>query len=127
MPDSGNDWSYSVQLIGSDLIKTGDISILGLRRSTNNTSDAISVSINTRYPLTPAWRVNPIARLDHRNFKSDGSTQWTFAPTIRVNYRWRRNLNLELETGGEWTSRDMSGTTDKYTGYYLSLGYRADF
>ena len=126
-PDSGEDWSYSIQLMGSDLIKSGDIAIIGLHRDTNPSSDTTSLNLNTRYPVNQALRINPRLRLDDRRFSSDGSTQWTTAPSIRVNYMWRRDFNLELEAGGEWSNRKTAAITDKTSGYYISAGYRVDF
>lgn len=127
IPASGEDWNYSVQLMGSDLIKHGDIAIIGLRMDNNSTSDTISLNLNTRYPVSQVLRVNPRLRIDHRHFTADNSTQWTTAPSVRVNYMLRRNFNLEFEAGGDWTSRDTPGATSKTTGYYISAGYRADF
>ncbi len=127
IPASGEDWNYSVQLMGTDLIKGGDIAIIGLRMDNNSTSDTISLNLNTRYPVTQALRINPRLRIDHRHFTTDNSTQWTTAPSVRVNYRLRRYFNLEFEAGGDWTSRDAPGATSKTTGYYISAGYRADF
>jgi TolA-binding protein len=127
MPASGNDWSYSLQFMGNDLVKIGDIAIIAVRRNTNTTSDSTSLNLNTRYPIDQAWRINPRLLIDHRHFATDGSTQWTTSPSVRIDYMWRKDVNLELDAGGEWTSRDVAGTTDKTTGYYISLGYRVDF
>ena len=48
-----------------------------------------------------------------------------------MDYRWRRRLHLELEIGGEWTSRDVTlafgEETQTTEGYYVSIGYRLDF
>lgn len=126
-PDSGEDWSYSLQVMGSDLIKTGDIAIIGVRYDTNSSSDTTSLNLNTRYPVNPALLVNPRLRVDHRSFAADGGTQWTTVPSIRMNYMWRRDFNLELEAGGEWSNRKTAATTDKTSGYYISAGYRVDF
>ena len=127
LPSSGNDWNYSVQLMGSDLIKQGDIAIIGIRMDNNPTSDTVSVYLDTRYPVSRELRVNPRLRIDHRNFAVDGSTQWTATPTLRVNYMLRRSVHLEFELGGDWSNRDSPGATTKITGYYLSAGYRVDF
>ncbi|MEJ2573916.1 MAG: AMIN domain-containing protein [Gammaproteobacteria bacterium] len=124
IPASGNDWNYSVQLIGSSLIKAGDIAIIGLRMDNNSTSDMVSLNLNTRYPVNQAFRINPRLRIEQRKFSADNSTQWTTAPSVRINYMLRRYFNLEFELGGEWIDRD---TSSKFTDYYLSAGYRADF
>jgi hypothetical protein len=126
-PDSGDDWAYSLQLMGSDLIKSGDIAIIGVRYDTNSSSDTTSLNLNTRYPVNQALLVNPRLRIDHRSFAADGGTQWTTAPSVRMNYMWRRDFNLEIEAGGEWSNRKSTATMDKSSGYYLSAGYRVDF
>ncbi len=125
--DTGNDYYYSVQLVGNDLLKQGDTAIVGLRFADTSSAATTSLMLNTRYPLGDAWRVNPRLRVDHREFSLAAGDQWTAAPSIRVNYRWRKRYFFEIESGGEWSSRRLSNTTDRTTSSYLSLGYRADF
>ena len=67
IPGTGNEWFYTAQLIGSNLITTGDISVLGLRYIDGDTYNSIGASLNTRYPLNSAWRVNPRVQLDLRH------------------------------------------------------------
>lgn len=126
-PASGDDWSYSLQVMGNDLLKAGDIAIIGVRRNTNSSYEMTSLNLNTRYPVNEALQVNPRLQVSHYNFTSDNSTQWTTFPSVRLTYMWRKDVNLELEFGANWTSRDTAGTTDKTTGYYLNMGYRVDF
>lgn len=125
--DTGNDYYYSVQLVGNDLLKQGDTAIVGLRFADTDSAATTSLMLNTRYPLGNAWRVNPRLRVDYREFSLAAGDQWTAAPSIRVNYRWRKRYFFEIESGGEWSSRRLSDTTDRTTSSYLSLGYRADF
>jgi len=126
IPGTGNDYFLNVQLLGSNLIKSGDIAILGLRYADTSTAQTTSLSLNTRYPVTAAWRLNPRIRLDHRDNR-DGSTQWTVAPSLRTEYRWKRHVRLELEAGAEWTLLDADTGTDDSAAYFLVLGYRTDF
>lgn len=124
---TGNDLFYDLQLIGLSLIKEGDLAILGVRYSDTSTARTTTFSLNTRYPVNNAWHVNPRLRVDWRTFASDNSTQWTVAPSIRLNYRFRRHYQFELEGGSDWGARDLISGTENSSGYYVSLGYRADF
>lgn len=127
MPSS-KDTSYGVQLMANDIIREGDMNILGVRQDDNSTSDTTSVNLNLRYPVNTAWRLNPWLRIDHRHFKADSSNQWTIAPAFRATYQWGKQFNLEAETGGERSTRNMpGGTADKSKEFYFSLGYRVDF
>jgi len=128
-PKTGFDYYYSLQLIGSSLIKDGDIAILGLRYSDTQTSNTYSVSVNTRYPVTREFRVNPRAILDYRTNKDGNSEQWKFRPLLRLEYTWKRRYHLELEGGGEWSSEKLAGNgqSDDRRGYFLTVGYRISF
>lgn len=126
-PETGNDYLYNLQFIGSNLIKEGDITILGLRYSDTSSSKTTSFTVNSRYPVIREWRINPRLRLDYRDNVRDSSSQWTFAPSIRSEYRWKRKYRFELEAGGERSNIQLTDTTDKTTSYFFSMGYRADF
>lgn len=120
------DNSFGLQLIAYDLIKQGGMSALGVRENNNSTSDTTSLNFLLRYPIA-AWRLSPWLRIDQRRYAVDGSRQWTIAPAFRATYRWGRRLQLEAETGGEWSVHDAVGATDKYKEFYFSVGYRVDF
>ena len=127
-PGTGIDSFYNIQLIGSDLIKPGDISVLGMRYSDTNTTDTVSLSLNTRYPYNTKLRLNPRLRVDYRERSSDDSIEWVIVPSLRLDYRWERRNNFELEVGGEWSETETSaGVTDTDSSYYLGVGYRIDF
>lgn len=124
---TGNDLFYSLQLIGLSLIKQGDLAILGVRYSDTSAARTTTFSLNTRYPVNDAWHVNPRLRVDWRTFTRDNSKQWTVEPSIRLNYRFRRHYQFEVEGGTDWSARDLTSGTENSSGYYVSLGYRADF
>lgn len=127
IPGTGNEYFYSAQLIGNDLLKAGDVGILGLRFSDASTSKTTSLTLDSRYPFNDAWRINPRVRLDYRKNDRDNSTQWTLAPTLRLNYRMRRRLEFELEAGSEWSSQKLTTGRDNSSAYFMNIGYRADF
>jgi len=127
IPGTGNEYFYNLQLIGSNLIKSGDISVFGVRYSDTSTSTITSLTLDTRYPIHTVWRINPRFRLDYRNNSNNDSTQWTAAPSLRIDYRWHKHYRLEAEAGGELSTQDLSTTTQNSSSYFFSLGYRADF
>jgi hypothetical protein len=126
-PGTDNEFFYNAQLIGSNLIKEGDITILGLRYLDATTSDTTSLSLNTRYPVTSAFRVNPRFSIDFRKNQTDDTEQYIFRPSARLTYSIKRRLRLEAELGGEWSDREIVTGSTQTRSYFFNLGYRADF
>jgi hypothetical protein len=126
VPGTGWEYFYSLQFIGSSLIKPGDISIVGLRYADGDNANTVSGTLNTRYPVNHQWRLNPRFRLDYRN-NDDGTTQWIKAPSFRTEYRWRKRYRFEGEAGAEWSSQQLDEGSSDTSSYFLSLGYRYDF
>ncbi|MEE8310622.1 MAG: hypothetical protein V3R77_00090, partial [Candidatus Binatia bacterium] len=48
---TGNQFFYNGQIVGSNLLKPGDITSLGLRYGDTTGSNFVSVNVNSRYPL----------------------------------------------------------------------------
>jgi hypothetical protein len=124
---TGNEYFYNLQLIGSDLVKPGDITILGLRYSDADTANITSFSLNTRYPFSNDLRVNPRIRVDYRENTDDDTNQIIYQPSVRLTYRVMRSLRLEAELGGEWSDEEIVDGSDKSRSYFVNIGYRADF
>jgi hypothetical protein len=124
---SGTDYFYNLQLIGSNLVKNGDITILGLRYSDTEASGITSLSLNTRYPLNNDLRLNPRFRADYRENRDDDTNQIIYRPSMLLSYQVRRKLRLEAEIGGEYSDREVVDGSQKDSSYYINLGYRSDF
>ena len=125
---SGDEYYYSLQLIGNSLIREGDLAIFGLRYGDTATSDIYSVNLNTRYPLTRDWRINPRLVVDFRKNRETDTDQLKFRPSLRTDYRWNKNLNFELEGGMEWTSNSEPDQEDDDTrGFFVIAGLRFHF
>jgi len=124
---SGQDISYNLQFIANGLLKKGDSGIVGLRLQNNDSSDVIYLSGNMRYPYDK-WRFNPRLVLQKRDNKSLNSNSVVVTPSIRVDYRLKRDINFESEFRVDFTSDtdDAGGTTDTNE-FYINLGYRWDF
>lgn len=127
VPDLGTEYYYSMNLIGSSLWKEGDSSILGLRYADGVNAATTLMFLETRLPITRGLRINPRMRLSYREFSRDDSTEWSVMPGIRVLYRVARRYTFELETGSEWSSRDLESDSADRNSFFIYAGYRADF
>lgn len=127
IPGTGIESFYNLQLIGSSLIQEGDIAILGFRYQNTSSSDTYSANLNTRYPVNRNFRINPRFRVDYRQNDEDSGDQLTTAPSLRIDYRFKRRVRIELEGGTEWATDNLGNQTDRTFSYFLILGYRVDF
>lgn len=127
VPGTGYEYIYGLQLIGSSLIKTGDIAILGVQYSDTSTTETLSMNLNTRYPITRNWRINPRVRADYSRISTTSAEQLKVRPSLRTDYYWRRLLRIELEGGGEWTYEWAMGQMTTAFDYFVTAGYRLEF
>lgn len=125
-PSTGLEYFYSVQLIGTELLRPADVHILSVRYADTSTTDTAGLMLNSRFANIGNWRVNPRARFDFQQLDG-GSGATLLRPSLLVDYRWHRSLTAEVEGGYEWVA-DVYGDADRSrNGYYLYIGYRWDF
>jgi hypothetical protein len=124
---TGNEFLYALQLVGNSIIRQGDLAILGMVYSDASTTNTTTLNLNTRYPVSDVLRINPRLRLDYRQFEQGDGTQWITTPSIRFDYHYRRNLDLDADIGSQWSNRDTSTTTERTSGYYIYIGYNLGF
>ncbi len=127
LPDSSDEYYVYASLVGSSLLTEGDVSILGLRYGDTYATRIYSVYLDSRYPVTHGWRLNPRLEISQREIIIDGSTEWLLIPSLRLQYRFAGHYEIELEGGGERGSRTGGVVDTDTTNYYIYLGYRADF
>jgi len=135
MPASGdapatpdNEYIYfSTDLVSSSLVREGDVGILSLRYATSDSADVYTVNLDARFPIGRKWRINPRLRLDYREINSDMSTQYTYTPGLRLQYRLGRRGRFELDAGKRFSSRDMATTDLDQESYFISLGYQLHY
>jgi len=126
-PDSGTLIYSYLSLIGTSLIREGDISVLSLRYSDSGASKSTAVFLDTRYPLSQALRLNPRLLVSYRDIIAGDATELLVRPGLRMLYRMTRQFRLEFEGGGEFGTRDSGDESNNSTGYYVYMGYSADF
>jgi hypothetical protein len=118
---------YSTNLTASSLLMEGDVSIVGLRYSTSDTTNVMSLTLDTRLPIGRTWRINPRIRVDRRQMLSDSSYEWIYTPGLRMQFRKSQKFRLELEIGKRFSQRDSAVVNLDRESYFINLGYQAFF
>lgn len=126
IPSGGRELILSTQLLASSILRSGDINIVAIRSQRGGSIETASLGISSRIPLWGNWRFGPQVRIDRRTFTSDETTQWVYAPSLRLSLQMARLL-IDLEGGGELASRQLADSKEDVTRYYLMLGYRYSF
>jgi len=125
-PSSGIEYFYGTQLIANSIFKKGDTTLLGLRYADTNSSQTTTVSINSRYPYNKKWRLNPRLRIDFQQREAN-SENIKYRPSLRVDWRAKRNIKFEMEAGYEYSDiTDTVGDREE-SSFFINLGYIADF
>ena len=125
-PDSEYSY-YSADVVASSLFTEGDVGIVGLRYAVSETTDVYSATFDTRFPVGRSWRISPRLRVDYREIKTDQSTQWIYTPGLRVQYRMGRRARLELQTGKQFSSREMARSDQDRESWFVNAGYQLFF
>ncbi len=126
-PGTDTEYFYSAQFILNNLLMENDIFIIGLRYGDSTLRNSYTLTIDSRLPLKRTFRISPKLRIDYRNSKQNSDTRLVTRPILRLDYRIRKWMRLELETGGEFTSETLSGLSRFNSGFFGFVGYRADF
>jgi len=124
---AGNEYYYSTQLMGSNLIKEGDMYVAALRYSQLLNSNLYVLDINTRYPLWKDFSISPRLRLGYRAGRGIDLTEYTALPSLLIDYYWTKDLSSEFEIGAERTWSRQDGVKDNNAELFLTLGVRYDF
>ena len=122
-PDSEYSY-YSADVVASSLFTEGDVGILGLRYAVSETTDVYSTTIDTRFPIGRGWRISPRLRVDYREINTDQSTQWIYTPALRVQYRMGRHARFELQTGKQFSTREMEKADQDRESWFVYAGYQ---
>jgi hypothetical protein len=124
---TGQEYFISSQLVGSDVFLDSDTLITGLRYSDTFSAETVSFNGNWRVRVNSKWRINPRVRIDYRKEKNRDNNRWLFRPFLRTDYRFKKWMKVEFDVGYESLDETFSGQSQTTTGYFISLGYRAQF
>jgi hypothetical protein len=124
---AGNEYFLSTQLMGSNLVKDGDMYIAGLRYSRLLDSNMYVLDFNTRYPLFKELAISPRLRLGYRAGRGIDLKEYTAVPSLLVDYHWTPQWSFEFEGGVQRTWGEQFGFKDENLNVFLTLGFRYDF
>jgi tetratricopeptide (TPR) repeat protein len=125
-PGTGTDYFLSAQLVGNNLLMNRDTGVLGIRYLNTDPSKTTSFIVNTRYPITRNWRINPRLQYDIRKL-SDGRSQNKLRVLLRTDYRYLNKIRYDFEVGYDDTSEEINGQSLGNSNLFFTMGYRWDF
>ena len=125
---TGNDMFYSVALVATNFFTDSDLTIFNARYSDTDSSKTTQLGISSKYTYDSKWRFNPRLVFESQDRTND-TTRTIWLPRLVVDYRWLKNLKLELDTG--YRTADTSSTNvlaaSSEEDFYIYLGYIYDF
>ncbi len=124
---SDTQYYYSLSMVGSDLLKDNDTSIITLRYLDGVAGSTTSILIDTRYPVSQNFRVNPRFIWSERDFDTVSGSETTFVVALRLFYQLKRYTRFELELGARQSDRDVNATSFSTDAWFVYAGYRTSF
>jgi TolA-binding protein len=126
-PSTGNAWTLSERLIGSDVYSSRDVSMFSVSLTRSPLMTGKSVLLNSHAYFREIWTLDTTLRLYWQN-DNTGNKQSVISPMLKLGYRVKSYLTLETEGGIEWTKVTSSTLdTSKINRKYFSLGFRWDY
>ena len=125
-PSTGNIWSVTSQLIGSNLYSKSDTHVYVATLLKGPTYRGVQLAYNNMTSFDNGWRVEPSLKF-YRQTDDLGNdlTRWT--PGLRVSYRIPRSATLESELSFEKSKRTGPRSNESSDRLYYYLGARYDF
>jgi hypothetical protein len=125
---AGNEYYYSTQFMFNNIIKDGDLYMVGLRYSQLLDSNMYVVDVNTRFPWNADLSFSPRLRLGYRDGRAGLDLQeYTALPSLLVDYRLNKEWSFEGEIGWEQIWSKQTGVPNTNGDLFLTLGVRYDF
>jgi len=125
-PSSGNIWTISGRLSGSDVLSQRDMTLfsLGYSKSQQSRTETL-LFYNHAYPRD-LWIFDSTLRLTWQSDNTGGKSN-TIGPVFRAGYLLRSSLTVEAEGGLDWTKATPAAMPEsKTTRKYFSFGFRWD-
>ena len=127
IPSTGTEYYYSAHLIGTSLIREGDLIAVNLGYADSYNANRYMFDLNTRFPLTRNFRIGPRLFLGYREATDRENTRFTVRPTIRLNYRFFSNVEVEFEGGAEWENHSLQSSSIRTWNFVTNFGLRIPF
>jgi tetratricopeptide (TPR) repeat protein len=125
--DQATQYYFNLNLVGYRLFMDGDTSIFGLRYVDSGSTSTSTLYLDSRFPLSRKFQINPRFGLSYRDSKTYTTDSWIAVPSLRLLYRINRRYRLEFEGGGQWINQDSASNVADRTSWFVYFGYRADF
>ena len=123
---SGGQYFLDLRLAGQRLFGDRDLSYVGIRYKTLQTTDIWSFYANSRMPWGSHMSLNPRLRVDYRD-NLNGTSQWNMAPGLQLQYQTRRHL-IYLESGLIYYRTDYPDLDSReLKTYFTYMGYRVNY
>jgi len=127
IPSTGNAWTLSERLIGSDVYSSRDVSMFSFSLTRSPLITGKTLILNSHAYIREIWTVDTTLRFYWQN-DNTGNKQSVISPMLKLGYRLKTNLTLETEGGIELTETTSSILENsKINRKYFSLGFRWDF
>lgn len=123
----GTDYYYNLNLVGASLLKEGDTTIFGLRYQDGNYVKSTGFSLDARYPVSQALRVNPRLLLAQRQLQTSDADELLIIPALRLFFDVRQQTQLEFELGTRISNLDSAGGSSDSQSWFIYTGYRSYF
>lgn len=123
---TGGQYFLDLRLAGQRLFGDRDLSYVGVRYNTLQTTDIWSFYANSRMPWGSHMSLNPRLRVDYRD-NLNGTSQWNLAPGLQLQYQTRRQL-IYLESGLIYYRTDYPDLDSReLKTYFTYMGYRVNY
>ena len=126
-PSTGNAWTISERLIGNDVLSSRDVSMMSLSYTKSPLMTGETLLLNSHSFIRELWTLDTTLRF-YWQTDNLGGKQNIISPMVKLGYRLKNNLTLEIEGGIEVTKATPSALqSSKTTRKYFSCGFRWDF
>ncbi len=127
IPGTGAQTYLTTTLVGTSLFGRNDVSMFNVRVGGGDDFETRYLTWDARFPIGRRLRLNPRLRIAVRDGLLDGTMRETVNLGLRVLYNTRRHFRFEFEVGADQARRSNATTETTTSGYYVNLGYRANY
>lgn len=121
------DRCYSVQWLGSDLIRQGDLTSVIFEYQTTASRDDFGINLKEDFPLSDELFIYSRLQGDYLRNKEDAGQEWTLQPSLGIKYalndQWYINVNGDYRYG----SSSLNGDVEKIRSYLYGLQVKHTF
>jgi len=122
---TGHQYTYLLQLIGSNLLRSGDVMRLAVGYQDFGGADRTAVRLSTRVPLGRRLRLTPRLDFEWRN-PEIGEHHQLVRPSLRLDWRIGP-ITIDAEASYEWLHGERVVGAGDERGYTVVFGARYDF